>query len=100
MCPSGSHEGEINSKKCFLYFYLAFLNFLETQSIDKFDQLFDNCIPSNKILLIWLIKEIPTRRTWKNSVEEHGKNSVKGKPGNVLLIEISVLLFAFKSIYS
>ena len=91
---------KLTQKKCFLYFYLAFLNFLETQSIDKFGQLFDDCIPSNKILLIWLIKETPTRRTWKNSVEEHGKNSVKGKPGNVLLIEMSVLLLAFKSIYS
>ena len=76
----------------FLYFYLAFLNFLETQSIDKFGQLFDDCIPSNKILLIWLIKETPTRRTWKNSLRR--------EPGNVLLIEMSVLLLAFKSIYS
>ena len=50
-----------NKNVFFLYFYLVLLIFLETQSIDKFGQLFDGCIPSNKILLIWLIKETTTK---------------------------------------
>ena len=52
---------KLTQKKCFLYFYLALLIFLETQSIDKFGQLFDECFPSNKILLIWPIRETPTK---------------------------------------